>query len=546
MKQIYLSIILMLVIFSANAQISITTDNIFQQGDATIYRKLFDVDASFDVGAAGENIVWDFSNQTEDGNNENYSYIPHAGLPYVDGIPETEFAEELSGTAGYFYFDTDAGTKWKRAGWYASDSGTDMWLNYENMDTDTEPLELMHFPFTYGEDFSTNFKGSGEAYLSGSPYPMIAKNALYHSECDGWGMLKLGHKVYPNALRVHVTETFVLELDLSGTPYEMGTITDDAYFWYVEGVKGPVMSFVHSQTDDNHSYNAKWYRPDYTGVAGADFMVNSQTGNTDDIFTFTNLSEPLNQGSTFEWSFSPSTVTYMDGTDATSIHPKVKFDVAGDYTATIVITNSSLTPNTATETKTDYISIVDAPALVVDFSADIQNVPSTGTIVFDNQTVPDATGGTTYNWNLSPSAGWHFDNFTDATTEDASITFETDGCYAVQLTATNNNFTNSPVIETKMQFFNVGNVADCNTNTAVEFIQKSELSIYPNPANNILNINSTENVQISIVSITGQEIYKSTNSNSHLRIDISSYPKGLYLVNIISNKTVTTKKVTFK
>ena len=537
---------LLFTIGSLFAQVTINTDNIFQQGDATIYRKLFDVDENFDVGIAGENVVWDFSTQTEDGNNENYSYIDYTGLPYVDGIPETEFAEELSGTTGYFYFDTDADTKWKRAGWYASDSGTDMWLNYENMNGDTEPLELIQFPLTYGDNFSTGFKGSGEAYLSGTPYPMIAKNAMYSVDCDGWGTLKLAHKVYPNALRVHVTETFVLELDLSGTPYEMGTITDDAYFWYVEGVKGPVMSFVHSQTNDDHTYNAKWYRQDYTGVVGADLMANSQSGNTDDTFTFTNLSEPLNQGSTFAWSFSPSTITYMEGTDATSIHPKVKFDAAGDYSATVTITNSNLTPSTATETKTDYISIVDAPALVVDFSADIQNVPSAGTIVFDNQTVPDATGGTTYNWNLSPSAGWHFDNFTDATTEDASITFETDGCYAVQLVASNSNFSNSPVTETKMQFFNVGNVANCDVNTAVEFIQKPYLNIYPNPANDLLNINSDQDVQISIISITGQEIYKSSSINSHFRIDISSYPKGLYIINIISNKNVTTKKVTFK
>jgi len=56
------------------------------------------------------------------------------------------------------------------------------------------------------------------------------------------------------------------------------------------------------------------------------------------------------------WSFSPTTVTYVGGTDASSQNPQVQFNAGGLYTVSLTATNSY---GNDTEIKTDYIDVTD-------------------------------------------------------------------------------------------------------------------------------------------------------------------------------------------
>ncbi len=62
---------------------------------------------------------------------------------------------------------------------------------------------------------------------------------------------------------------------------------------------------------------------------------------------------------------------------------------------------------------------------------------------------------------------------------------------------------------------------------------KSELRLYPNPANNILNIEFNGIGNLSIYNIQGQKLYQ--NKLSH-QLDISDFPKGIYFLKIKSDK----------
>ena len=55
---------------------------------------------------------------------------------------------------------------------------------------------------------------------------------------------------------------------------------------------------------------------------------------------------------TWEWTFDPGTVTFVNGTDATSQHPEVTFDVPGAYSVTLKATNAN---GESTGTKEDYL-----------------------------------------------------------------------------------------------------------------------------------------------------------------------------------------------
>jgi len=68
----------------------------------------------------------------------------------------------------------------------------------------------------------------------------------------------------------------------------------------------------------------------------------------------------------------------------------------------------------------------------------------------------------------------------------------------------------------------------------------SEVSIYPNPADNTINIrlpeNDFENVEISIVSLTGQQLLQPENTgNNKFSADISGLAPGVYFLRIKSS-----------
>lgn len=78
-----------------------------------------------------------------------------------------------------------------------------------------------------------------------------------------------------------------------------------------------------------------------------------------------------------------------------------------------------------------------------------------------------------------------------------------------------------------------------------ELSNGASVNVYPNPVNDVLNIDiknfNKENLSIKIVDVIGKEVLKSDYKN---QIDISELQKGIYFVSIQQNdKTLVTKKV---
>jgi hypothetical protein len=70
-----------------------------------------------------------------------------------------------------------------------------------------------------------------------------------------------------------------------------------------------------------------------------------------------------------------------------------------------------------------------------------------------------------------------------------------------------------------------------------EFSENETMKIYPNPANEILNIKLENPTSISIVNIVGEEVYQGTvNANS--TIDISGFSSGIYFIKDLNNGQV--------
>ena len=74
-------------------------------------------------------------------------------------------------------------------------------------------------------------------------------------------------------------------------------------------------------------------------------------------------------------------------------------------------------------------------------------------------------------------------------------------------------------------------VFDANEMSVIEKEDVS-LKLYPNPAQDVLNIESTATVEVTLVDLLGHVVKTQLLSSGNNSVDIESLEKGLYLVKI--------------
>ncbi|WP_297087883.1 fasciclin domain-containing protein [uncultured Draconibacterium sp.] len=82
------------------------------------------------------------------------------------------------------------------------------------------------------------------------------------------------------------------------------------------------------------------------------------------------------------------------------------------------------------------------------------------------------------------------------------------------------------------------------TTTSVNSIMKSDLKIFPNPVDDVLNIQTTEpSAFIKIISLTGKTVLQRAVMSSNERIDVQSFTPGVYIVLMESERAAITRKI---
>jgi hypothetical protein len=94
---------------------------------------------------------------------------------------------------------------------------------------------------------------------------------------------------------------------------------------------------------------------------------------------------------------------------------------------------------------------------------------------------------------------------------------------------------------------NVSGKVLVNGTTHINEYADASFSIWPNPANIVLNIDrniSSGKTKLSLLNILGQEVYAASIENaSKYSIDISMLPKGTYIVRMINDKNVVSRSI---
>ena len=85
---------------------------------------------------------------------------------------------------------------------------------------------------------------------------------------------------------------------------------------------------------------------------------------------------------------------------------------------------------------------------------------------------------------------------------------------------------------------------DTKTSLSTNAFDLSQLNYYPNPVKGILNINYIDNISsVSVYNLLGQEVITKSINQNVAKVDMSTLPKGTYLVKITANELVKTIKI---
>lgn len=72
---------------------------------------------------------------------------------------------------------------------------------------------------------------------------------------------------------------------------------------------------------------------------------------------------------------------------------------------------------------------------------------------------------------------------------------------------------------------------------------KNALSVYPNPANNVLNIENAQGATVSVYNMIGQELVKVNVNDNMQAINVSELPEGSYVVRIANGAKIKAQKL---
>ena len=88
-------------------------------------------------------------------------------------------------------------------------------------------------------------------------------------------------------------------------------------------------------------------------------------------------------------------------------------------------------------------------------------------------------------------------------------------------------------------------VLNSSSNQSIGTNMEENISIFPNPTKNILNVESNVLIkEIELVNPLGQTLFKNNTINTYnYQINLENYPTGTYLIKVLSNSGQTTKKV---
>lgn len=228
----------------------------------------------------------------------------------------------------------------------------------------------------------------------------------------------------------------------------------------------------------------------------ASFISSSNFACGNDTLAFTDISN--SSPTSWQWSFVPNTVTFVNGTNSTSRHPQVTFDQSGAYDIILQATNAF-----GTDVDSMQITAEVFPA---------PNISANGNVL-----------------TCTPSSGfsyqWYFNGAPIAGATGSQHTSAQDGYYQVEMTGTSCTLPSNPYL---LIHFDLE-----------ESVAELDLKIYPNPVSEFLSL-SFHNAEMTtsslkLISANGAQVYQKSLPTARMineQISLRHLPAGAYVLKL--------------
>lgn len=248
---------------------------------------------------------------------------------------------------------------------------------------------------------------------------------------------------------------------------------------------------------------------------------------------------------TFTWTGNLPFLSY-----ATATLPSIGFTPSVSNVLTVIGTTSgdgNLTNNTATKTwanAADYIAGTYTMTIQPDnygseTTWEIKNgsgaVIASGGPYTDGNTTPVTT-------NVTIASGDCYDLTVYDAYGDGMCCGFGQGSYTL-------TSPNSIVVATGGQFgSSTKNAFSAEIASSVHTAVIEGINVYPNPSHGVFSVEipNVDNAEISIVTLTGMQVYKASTSNSLNKIDLSNLAAGMYMVRVKTAEGFAVKKITIE
>lgn len=91
--------------------------------------------------------------------------------------------------------------------------------------------------------------------------------------------------------------------------------------------------------------------------------------------------------------------------------------------------------------------------------------------------------------------------------------------------------------------FMIDNLVLTTTITGVNEEVAHNVTVFPNPATEVLNVNYAEGAEISVLNILGEVVININNASEYNALDVSSLEAGTYFVRVVKGSQITNEKV---
>lgn len=227
--------------------------------------------------------------------------------------------------------------------------------------------------------------------------------------------------------------------------------------------------------------------------------------------------------------------------------PSISFTPSANTTLTVNITNSNdgnMSNNTASTTW-GYAPYSSPGAYVMTIQPDNYGSETTWEVRNGAGSVI-ASGGPYTDGNTTPVNANVTINANDCFTVTVFDSYGDGMCCAYGQGSWTLKDPSNNVVATGAQFNSADAKAFSTIVVGVNPALAASINVYPNPSNGVFNVEipNVDNAEISIVTLTGMQVYNTTASQSLTKIDLSDLAAGMYMVRVKTAEGLAVKKIT--